>query len=59
MATVGTVTQPWLQMGGHGLGAMVGRGADSVEVYAFEDFVFVDDDSGIGGAYATFLRRGR
>ena len=38
---------PWL-------GAMVGRGADSVEVYAFEDLFFVDDDSGIDGAYETF-----
>ena len=31
-----------------------GAGADSVEVYAFEDLFFVDDDSGIDGAYETF-----
>lgn len=38
---------PWL-------GAMVGRRAGSVEVYAFEDLFFVDDNSGIDGAYETF-----
>jgi hypothetical protein len=31
-----------------------GAGADSVEVYAFEDLFFVNDDSGIDGAYETF-----
>jgi hypothetical protein len=31
-----------------------GAGAGSVEVYAFEDLFFVDDDSAIDGAYETF-----
>ena len=31
-----------------------GAGANSVEVYAFEDLFFVDDNSGIDGAYETF-----
>ena len=33
-----------------------GAGANLVEVYAFEDLFFVDDDSGIDGAYETFSR---
>ena len=31
-----------------------GVGAGSVEVYAFQDLFFVDDDSGIDGAYEKF-----
>jgi hypothetical protein len=31
-----------------------GAGAGSVEVYAFQDLFFVDDDSGIDGAYEKF-----